>query len=513
MFHYSRTLLLPRFSQVFLGLLIVLSYVLFLSSNPCWAKITVSNLFSDHMVIQRNEPIRIWGKANPKEILGVRIGENKVVAFADKDGNWQAELKPMKAGGPYELQIVGSEKVVVRDILVGEVWLCSGQSNMALNNRDSHLADRIDGQVYNENMRFISLPPRVSSKKEWLVDAKWKHFNSETALDCSAVGTAFAVRLSKEIDCPIGIIVAAVGGSPIQPWLSRSGLDQYPDGRTLIRKVDGIVSGLKKRGFNTRNLVVDQVASKKKKLIDDPSRQLFLSPTTLFNTMIAPLVPYSIKGVLWYQGEANVYESSDYQGLFTKLIKDWRKKWMKPHLPFFYVQLAPVGKLQAIPVKTSPVADLRFAQFKSGVLPFSYMAVTLDCIDDKAKPDWHASDKIKIGNRLATMALASQYNKPYPYKSPSIFTYELKDNKVVLHFKNANHSLAKQGGELSGFAISGSDENLVWAKAMIEGETVVVWNDKIEKPRFVYYAWADNPRGNLTGSGDLPAVPFQLELD
>lgn len=486
---------------------------LILCQQKCLAKITVSGLFSDHMVIQRRGPIRIFGKASPKEIIGVKLGpNNKVVVFADQNGDWLAKLKPMEAGGPYTLTIVGSEKIEINDVLIGEVWLCSGQSNMALTCKASHLEDRVSTMKFASNMRFISLPCKVSSEIESRVDARWQFFNNTSALECSAIGTAFAKRINQEIDVPVGIIVSAVGGSPIQPWISRSCLNSYPDGRGILKKTDRIIDSLKKQNINTRNLVMDQAKSKLKKIENDPARQLFLSSTTLYNSMIAPLVPFTLRGVLWYQGEANVYQSEDYQNYLTTMIKDWRTKWKQPHLPFLYVQLAPVGKRQSTPVDESPVAELRYAQAKTNILPYSYMAVTLDCcpIDN---PDWHASDKIKIGNRLAEMALATQYNKPYAYKSPSVLTYDLKKNRVVLHFKNTMKKLKAGDQEVKGFAISGSDKKLFWANAEIKGDSVIVWSDKVKKPAFVEYAWADNPRGNLTGGGDLPAVPFQLELE
>lgn len=484
----------------------------FFCQTSCQAKIKLSGLFSDHMVIQRDAPIRVFGKADPKEVLGVKIGPNKCVAFADENGNFNATLKPLPAGGPYELSVVGSEKVLVKDILVGEVWLCSGQSNMVLSNRDSHLSEVVATQQFNEKMRFLQLPPKVSSKEEFRVDANWKIFNNDTAVGCSAVATAFASKINAETDMPVGVIVAAVGGSPIQPWLSRDGLNSYPDGRGLIRKIDGITSGLKKKGMPVRNLSLNAEESKGKKIEDDPARQLFLSPTTLYNTMIAPLVPYSLRGVLWYQGEANVYEFSDYSHYLTKLIQDWRTRFGQPKLPFIYVQLAPYGAKQVVPAITSPVAELRFAQAKVGVLPFVYMAVTLDCCPVK-KPDWHASDKRKIGNRLAEIALATQYNKPYAYKSPSLFTHELEGNKVVLHFRNTMKNLKVNGDSLEGFAIAGPDEKLFWARAELDGDKVTVWSDRVKKPRKVFYGWADNPKGNLLGGGNLPAVPFQIDVE
>ncbi|MBI1269605.1 hypothetical protein GC174_04145 [bacterium] len=481
--------------------------------EACQARVVLSGLFSDHMVLQRNVPIRVFGQADPKEIIGVGIGENKAVAFADENGRWLVTLKPMPAGGPYELTVVsGDQKTVVRDVLIGEVWLCSGQSNMVLSNKNSDLEEEIAATKFDSRMRFLKLPPRVSARQEYEVNATWKIFDNDTAPGCSAVATAFALKVQREIDIPVGVVIAAVGGSPIQPWLSREGLNSYPDGRGLIKKIDSIEKGLKEKNFPTRNLVLNARESMKKKIEEDPARQLFLSPTTLYNTMINPLAPYFFKGVLWYQGEANVYESDDYGFFLTTLIRDWRARFDEPEMPFLYVQLPPYGARQLVPVKASPVAELRFAQSRAVVVPYAYMAVTLDCCHVK-EPDWHACDRAMIGRRLADIALATQYNKPYPYKSPSLFTHDRKDNRVVLHFRNTMKSLKSAGSRLEGFSIAGRDDKLFWANAELKGDSVEVWCDKIKKPLKVYYAWADNPRGNLLGHGDLPVVPFELEVE
>ena len=274
------------FYCVWLALLFLTLFTCF--PEECQARAVLSGLFSDHMVLQRNAPIRVFGQADPKEIVGVGIGENKAVAFANEKGHWIATLKPMPAGGPHELTVVsGDQKTVIRDVLIGEVWLCSGQSNMVLSNKNSHLEEEIAATKFDSRMRFLKLPPRVSARKEYEVNANWKIFDNDTAPGCSAVATAFALKVQREIDMPVGVVVAAVGGSPIQPWLSRDGLNSYPDGRGLIKKIDTIEKGLKAKNFPTRNLVLNARESMKKKIEEDPARQLFLSPTTLYTR--APL--------------------------------------------------------------------------------------------------------------------------------------------------------------------------------------------------------------------------------
>ena len=484
------------------------------SQNSCLAKITLSGIFKDHMVIQQEAPVRIFGKAEPKEILGVKLGpENKVVVFADEKGNFTAELKPMKAGGPYKLTVVGSEKIEVDDILAGEVWLLSGQSNMELSCKESKLEDKIAELKFQPNVRFITLPPRVSSEKETVVDATWQTLDNDSASEVSAIATFFAQRVSQETQVPVGIIVSAVANSPIQPWISKECLESYPDGRSLIKKTEKLVEELKAKGVDPRNLPVKKAEKGDGQPVNaDESEKMASSPYTVFNSMINPLVPFSIKGVVWYQGEADVYESDDYYGKMTRMIKDWRSQWKLPHLPFIYAQLPAVGNRQTQPADESPFAVLRDAQARANVVPYSYMAVTLDCSPVK-NPDWHSANKVKIANRLAEIALATQYNKPYPYKSPSPFTFDLDENKVVIHFKNTLKNLKAENDKLEGFAISGMDKKLVWANAKIEGDSVIVWSDKVDKPIFVKYAWADNPKGNLKGGGNLPAVPFLLELE
>lgn len=496
-----------RFGLLFsflIGLILILPLIL---PQSCEAKVSLAGPFSDHMVLQRQAPIAVWGTASPGSVVGVRLGDKKAVSYPGADGKWQTLLDAMEAGGPYELTVVSDNKIVLKDVMVGEVWLASGQSNMVLTNND--IGYKVDG-AFSGSIRFISLPPVTSSVPETRIEAGWQILDKNSQGACSAIAAAFALDLQKELSVPVGIIVSAVGGSRVQSWVSRSGLETFPDGKSVAEKLDSTVSGLKRLKMPFRRLAVvttvEEIDIRK-----DPARQLFLSGATLYNAMIAPLVPYSLKGVLWYQGEANVYEAQTYGRFFSTFINDWRLSWKRPDLPFVFVQLPPYGPKQALPEQASPVAQLRDAQATVCLVPYSFMAVTTDCCH-QAEPDWHASNKQQIGKRLARIALASQYNKPLKFKSPSLSSYKKEGKKVRLSFKNVATVLKTSGDTVEGFAIAGDDKKPVWAKAALDGKSVVVWSDKVENPTQVSYGWADNPRGNLVGDDGLPVRPFKTDV-
>ncbi|MCA9801718.1 MAG: hypothetical protein KC777_07010 [Cyanobacteria bacterium HKST-UBA02] len=480
-----------------------------LGTPACEAKLTLASIFGDHMVLQQGKPVKIWGTADPGAVVGIRIGDRKQVAHAGDDGKWLASVEPPPAGGPYQITVVSDTKIVVDDVMVGEVWLCGGQSNMVLTNSD--LKTRGEEDPGQRKIRFITLPPVASSEPEADFKGTWRVLDRDSEGLCSVLAGSFGATLEKDLGVPVGLVISAVGGSRVQAWISKPGLERFNTGKSVAEKLDKTVESLKKRRLPSRSLAL---SVDEKDVNAEAVKALFLSGATLYNAMIAPLVPFTFKGVIWYQGEANVYEGANYQRFLSELIKDWRLAFENPEIPFIYVQLPPFGKLQTAPSDSGPLAKFREAQTRISIFPYSFMAVTTDCCPSK-DPDWHASDKQKIGRRLARIALATQYKKPYKFRSPVLGSFKKEGKKVRLRFRNVTQGLKASGDALEGFAIAGDDKRMVWAEAAIDGDSsdsVLVWSDEISDPKVVTYAWADNPRGNLLGDDNLPAVPFRAEF-
>lgn len=482
------------------------------------APIKLSGLFSDHMVIQAGEPVLVYGTATPGEPIGVRVGERKTVAIANEKGEWLATLGSVPAGGPYELSVVGgTEKIVIHDVMAGEVWFCSGQSNMLMSLKQAGMPEqsREPGDI---SIRFFKTEFNLARKPTRFVNTRWSVLDQSNLQQCSAIPYYFACELSKKLNTPIGIIIAAAPGAPVQSWISTAALAKIPEGRSRLSLFNEHFEAYEK--FREQKLRSQPNAEDDLEIWDKEAEAAYqhgqaavATPpaAALYNGMIAPFVPYTVRGVLWYQGEFNVTKPDSYEKLFTTLMHDWRRKWKKPHLPFLFVQLPPAGPRQEAPTAVSKLARLRDAQAKASLSPWTYMVSAVDTIDAESA-NWHASNKEVIGRRLAQMALSTQYNKPYPFKGPALDTAVAEGSKVRIRFRNATHGLTARGETLRGFAIAGDDKKLVWAKSEIDGDSVVVWHNLIARPSLVTYSWADNPNGNLYNGDDLPALPFRAQI-
>jgi sialate O-acetylesterase len=637
-------------STIFCFLLIIQS---------AFGQVKLPRLISDGMVLQRDTENKIWGWAESGEKVEIKFIEKSYATIANDKGVWEIVLSSLQAGGPYNMEVNASNQIIIKDILVGDVWVCSGQSNMVLPiKRVRDLYEVEIAASENSNIRHFFVPMRYdfNTPQEDLKSGSWESANPENVLNFSATAYFFAKDLYKKYHVPIGLINASVGGTPIEAWMSEEALKEFPihyetmvkfrdstyvnqiirqdkitsdtwydqlkqldkgiadsgkpwydptydasswktmevpsywdkeglgpiNGVVWFRKevdipapmvgkpakltlgsivdadytyVNGKLVGstsykypprkytipenLLKKG---KNVIVVRIIStigrggfvKDKKyqlsvgnhtidlkgewqyqlgaVMDPLPGQTFIQykPVGLFNGMIAPLLNYKIKGVIWYQGESNTGRSKEYGGLFSALIDDWRQKWNQGIFPFLYVQLPNHMEVKDQPSE-SGWAELREAQLKTLTIPNTGMAVTIDIGEWN---DIHPLNKQDVGKRLALAAQKVAYgDENVVFSGPIYQSQKIEGNKIILTFINIGSGLvAKGGNDLKCFAIAGADKKFVWATAKINGNKVVVWSDQVTNPVAVRYAWADNPEGaNLYNKEGLPASPFRTD--
>jgi sialate O-acetylesterase len=615
------------------------------------AQVRLPRLVRDSMVLQREAPVKLWGWAQAGEQVNIRFQGKRYRAITGADGTWSVVMPALKTGGPYVMNIDASNHIVLRDILVGDVWLCAGQSNMvhqlALHS-ERYAADIADA-AYPE-IRHFKIPQTTDLKAPAadLKHGEWKAAISGDVADFSAVAYFFARHLYRRYHVPIGLINASVGGTPVEAWTSKEGLQEFPAIMTTIRSnenitaipaqpavalpadagldshpawydtayvpvhwrpvnipgywedqgirdLDGIVwyrreitvpaamadkpallrlgrivdadvvyvngkmagnttyqypqrryqlsAGMLKAG---KNLIVIRVTNNAGKGGFVPDKPYYLaagddtldlkgtwqykvggvyatpppqvtfreqnSPTALYNGMLAPVIPYTVKGALWYQGESNISNAAEYGQLLPALIKDWRNKWGQSMLPFLFVQLPGFMEVQYLPAESN-WAVLREAQRKALTIPHTGMAIAIDLGEWN---DVHPDRKKEVGDRLALLASKLVYGEEQLTASGPLFEQAKADgNKVVISFSNTGSGLVTMDGAAPAqFALAGEDGKFVWAQARISGNTVIIWADGISRPLRVRYAWADNPDNpNLYNREGLPASPFETTID
>ena len=624
-------------------------------------QVRLPQLVSDGMVLQRDTKIKLWGWAAPAENISIKFNNKTYKVTADAAGKWLTLLPPMKAGGPYSMDLSASNHIILNNILIGDVWFCSGQSNMAL--QMERIKEKYPKDIANANFPqirnfFISTVSDVSKIHNNLPPGKWLVATPDNVMSFGAVSYFFARQLFLKYHVPIGIINSSVGGTPIQAWISEDGIKNIqpyakrlaqlqdtaqmdsiikavaagkaikrpapkPDkgltgavkwfdtsyvaegwhnfwlpgywadqgvkglnGTVWFRKeiqipagmagkaaklfmgriidaddtyINGIQvgkttyqypprrydvpAGLLKAG---KNIIVIRVVNTTGKGGFVPDKLYSLQaggqsidlrgdwqfkvgqvyepsnltpavsfsaqnePTGLYNTMVAQAINYTIKGLVWYQGETNADKPAEYNQLLPALIIDWRKQWQQPNLPFIYAQLPNFMEVQYMPSE-SKWAELREAQLHTLSIPNTGMAVTIDAGEWN---DIHPLNKKTVGERLALAAQQVAYrDKTIVSSGPIYQSSQIENGKIILTFSNTGSGLtAKDGGELQQFAIAGADKHFVWANTKIEGNKVIVWSDDVTQPLYVRYAWADNPEGaNLFNKEGLPASPFRTD--
>ena len=487
-----------------------ISLVFLFCAAALHADVRLPNLISSGMMLQRDVPARIWGQADPGEEVTVRFRDQSAAAKADELGRWSVHLKPSAAGGPFEMRIQGRNSIVLNDVLVGDVWVASGQSNMEWEVERSRDAAKEIAAANYPRIRFFRVAHKVSDVPlDEVTTPGWKAVTPETIAPSSAVAYYFARHLHGKLNVPVGIIQAAWGGTPADAWTSYSALAADPGLMPVFTEWSKAITAFPAASARHAKAVKDWEANGKQgnrpAVPQGPGHQW--QPAGLYNGMIAPLVPYAIRGVIWYQGESNAgaARAPVYHRLFSTMIRDWRQAWGQGDFPFLFVQLANYGK-------TGPGSqwpELREAQLQTLALRNTGMAVTVD-IGDPA--DIHPTNKQDVGLRLALAARAIAYGEKLEYSGPIFRNVTREGRALRVWFDHAESGLKTQGGDLQSVEVQGPD-GWVPAAARVEGSTLVVSSPEVEEPRAVRYAWADAPDARLYNGEGLPASPFRVMLD
>jgi sialate O-acetylesterase len=437
--------------------------------------VSLPAIFSDHMVLQRNAEITIWGWGNPDEEITITGSwdQKAVKTKASNLAQWQIKLNTPKAGGPYTLKIQGYNTVNISDILMGEVWLCSGQSNMEWTTRAG--IDNGPQEIPKANypaIRFFKVPKKTADGPQLNTEGQWVVCTPQTMPDFSAIGYFFGQRLHENLKVPVGLINSSWGGTPAEVWV------------------------------NPKTVIDNQVlASAAAKLTDVPYGPV--KPGKAYHAMIAPLIPFRLAGALWYQGESNITSPQTYAQLLPALIQNWRTEWGN-EFPFYFVQIAPYNYGE-----NTNGALLRDAQRQTLAVPKTGMVVISDIGNIK---DIHPRNKIPVGQRLANWALHNTYGKKdIIYSGPLYKSMKTEGNRIKLYFEHAGPGLVVKGKELTDFEIAGTDQQFVKAKAKIVGQTVVVQASSVKNPVAVRFGWTNTAEPNLFNKAGLPASSFRTD--
>ena len=487
------------------------------------ADVKIPNVFSDHMVLQRDQPNKLWGKAEPGESVTATIAGQSASATADAQGNWTTMLPKQSVGGPHELVIAGKNSVSIKDILVGEVWICSGQSNMQWTVGSANDPDLEKLSAKYPNIRMINFPQKGSQSPIWSYDDRnWMVCTPDNVSSFSAVGYFFARQLNQTLDIPIGMINNAWGGSACEAWVDRSVLKQAGGYEELLAKWEEADAKLAEMESKDKTIDSKSLASEPAAKKNDDDRKKVLealrknatgnqNPGNIYNGVLSSHIGYGIRGAIWYQGESNAGRAYQYRKLFPLMISQWRSDWKQGDFPFYWVQLADYQPETSDPSSESAWAELREAQTMTmKALPKTGQAVIVDIGEGK---DIHPKNKVDVGRRLARWALANEYGVPVPYRSPEYASMTEADGKITLKFDYLDKGWRPfDVAEPRGFAIAGEDKKFVWAKAEIKKDnTIAVWSPDVEKPVAVRYAWSNNPVCNMFSLSGLPLTPFRTD--
>ncbi len=490
-----------------------------LSTLSAAEKLSLSSLFTDHAVLQRDIAVPVWGKAEPGSKLVVQFAGQEKSATADKDGKWSTKLDPLTASAEGRTLTVkaesGSESLSRQDVLVGEVWVCSGQSNMAWPLKASTGGDDAIAAAGDAQLRLFSAGARAVDQPQDSIGGSWAVDSSQTAAGFSGVAYFFGKDLRKALGVPVGLIKSAVGGTVAEAWTPKADLETNPTLNPLLDKQAAQLAGYakvlddyKQREPELLKQYEEALAKAKADKKPEPRKPTAPQdpatngnrPFGLYNGSIAPLVPYAIRGAIWYQGESNSGRGQEYQTLFPAMITGWRKVWGQGDFPFLFVQIAPHNGM-------SP--EIRDAQrLTVQTTPNTAMAVTLDVGHPS---DIHPQAKQPVGARLALAARALAHGEKIEFSGPAYDSLSVSGNKATLSFKHIGGGLIAKEGTLKGFMIAGSDNKFVEATTAIKGDNIVVFSDLVSAPTAVRYGWSNVPEASLWNKAGLPASPFQTD--
>ncbi|MCF3112041.1 sialate O-acetylesterase [Niabella sp. CC-SYL272] len=440
------------------------------------ANIRLPDIIGNNMVLQQQSKVKLWGWADPNEKISIKASWDNIVyeTTGSRDAKWVMELQTPAAGGPYSISLQGKNRLLLENVLIGEVWLCAGQSNMEMSGSWG-LQDiqKELPQAHQQELRFFHIPKTTAAFPQEQVKGAWVVCDSTTLNTFSAVAYFFGKHLHQQLRRPVGLIEAAWGGTAAEVWTPDSIVNSNP----VLKKAAGLIQ---------------------------PSGMCPYIPGSAYNGMIAPIVPYAIAGVNWYQGENNTEAATTYRPLFTAMIHAWRRAWNQP-LPFYYVQVAPFRYR-----KVNAGALLREAQWQCRVIPHTGMVATNDITGNVN--DVHPQNKHDVGLRLANWALADHYGiKGVAYKSPEYQHMQVKGGRAYIKISGAEGGLKLRGDTLSSLQISGADKVFYPAEAIIQDDTIVVWSSHVKKPMAVRYCFTDTAIGNVCSNAGLPLLPFRTD--
>ncbi|WP_269522970.1 sialate O-acetylesterase [Coraliomargarita parva] len=493
------------------------SLLLLLATIYAKAEIRLPHIFGDHMVLQQGQANPIWGQAKPGETVTVSIEAQSHQTKAGPNGHWRLKLDPIPTGGPYELKISGSSELTFHDVLVGEVWLSSGQSNMRFAVKGAYHAPVEIASANYPQIRLLSLPNRGTEHAQDDFEGEWKVCSPDTVGGFSAVAYFFGRRIHQTLNVPVGIINSAWGGSSAFGWIDREAIADLPIYADTIeywrQACDGYTDDVQAQKL--AEYKAWEAAGKPEPKLRSPwdPRYSHHRPGNSFNGVIHPIVGYGIRGVIWYQGEADAPRPELYRDLFPRLIQNWRDAWEQGDFPFYWVQLADYEpNPNREQMEDGGLAYIRAVQTETlDKLPNVGQAVIIDTGEARNE---HPKDKQTVADRLVRHALAKDYGYAISCESPRLERTKIKDGSLLLHFTFVEKGLyAFDTPEIRGFRIAGTNGIFVEAKAeILEPSTIRVWNPEVPHPIAVRYAWDSNPDCNLYDLNGLPATPFESKI-
>jgi sialate O-acetylesterase len=467
--------------------------------------------FGDGMVLQRNMPIRIFGEATDGANITVRLNGQEKTAVS-QGGNWLLDLDKIPAGGPYEIVIIGDGNTFCfKDVMIGEVWFAGGQSNMAFNLENCIDFEKHLPTAENPKLRFLQIPLTEFGPIN-TGGLQWKNFDKNTVRGFSAVAYFFATELQELLGVTVGIIGSYRGGTWNENWMTPNSIKNTPELKYLFEKYDSEYAKYKDEAeyeqkyqqylIDLKNWKANGGWSSGKVPMAPMGPKAYQRPSGLYESMIKPLQPYTIKGCIWYQGEANSSRYEEFKTLFPAFIEGWRKSWQNPELPFYFVQLPAYGK------------GITWPQFRQAQLecfekiPHSGMVVSEGCGDEK---DIHPKVKKPIGDRLAIAVAAEVYKQPHVPYGPQLKKVNYYKNKAKVSFDYSDNYLVLSKTNTDSFEISGEDKKFKVAQIEIKGKTLYIWNNEVQKPKYIRYAYSPYPQMVLFNKEGLPASPFTTE--
>jgi sialate O-acetylesterase len=493
--------------------------LLFVWAGPGLADVKLPTLISDNMVLQQGIQVPIWGWAQPAEkvVIGLSIYSQVWGAEADKEGKWMVKIGPFNAGGPYELTVKGKNTITIKNVLVGEVWVCSGQSNMAWSLERADNPEREITAANHPNIRLFTVERRAYGHPLSDCVGRWSQCKPETAAKFSAVAYFFGRYLHKELNIPIGLINTSWGGTRIEPWTPPAGFESVEELRDVCQQITEADTEYRKAVAESLDITEVWLRQTRKALAKNqavptappwPKHPLssHRQPTGLYNAMVHPLVPFGIRGGIWYQGESNREDGLLYYEKMKALINGWRTVWQQGAFPFYFVQLAPY-RYGGDPLLLPQIWQ---AQKNALSIPNTGMAVITDIGN---LTNIHPTNKQDVGKRLALWALAKTYGQNnLVYSGPLYNSMSVEGNKIRIRFDHVGSGLAsRDANSLTRFTIAAADRNFVEAEAKIDGDTVLVWSNTVAKPVAVRFGWHQEAQPNLVNKEGLPASPFRTD--